>query len=66
MSVSPSGSTAETGVPILTPGLLFSVTDRVVLLPSVNTGASFTFVIFTVTSMDAVPPFPSLAVIVTL
>ena len=41
MSVSSSASVAVIGVPILTPLSVFSAIDRVVLLPSANTGALF-------------------------
>ena len=59
MSVSPSGSIAVMGLPILVPLSVFSAIVRVILLPSVNTETSFTLETLIVTVMDTLPVFPS-------
>ena len=41
------------------PDAVFSAMARVVLVPSVNSGASFTLVILIVTVIVSVPPLPS-------
>ena len=81
MSVSSSASVASMGLPMFMPLSVFSAIDRVVLLPSVKTGALFSgcsligsgvsmtgcssiSVILIVMFADAVPPLPSVAVIV--
>ena len=43
MRVSSSASVADTAEPMLTPEPVFSATARVVLVPSLNTGALFGF-----------------------
>ena len=65
VSVSSSGSVADSVLPILLPVAVFSSIDRVMLLPSANTGASLTSVTVIVTVMLSVA-VPSETVTVTV